>query len=132
MIKWVNACMVSMASQCNLSTQTTSACTVYKNQRHNFKLTKMSLEKIIDEICEISFDLLEEFCQGATNCFIGCTIDGQNNLVDIKLIIERNERLFLNSNLTLEVKLTLICLLIFGADTNLVLKIVKNGIRFIF
>ena len=58
----------------------------------------MSLEKIVDEICEISFDFLEEFCQGETNCFIGCTIDGQNNLVDIKLIIERNEKLFLNSN----------------------------------
>ena len=58
----------------------------------------MSLEKIVDEICEISFDFLEEFCQGEMNCFIGCTIDGQNNLVDIKLIIERNEKLFLNSN----------------------------------
>ena len=58
----------------------------------------MSLEKIVDEICEISFDFLEEFCQGEMNCFIGCTIDGQNNLVDIKLIIERNEQLFLNSN----------------------------------
>ena len=58
----------------------------------------MSLEKIVDEICEISFDLLEEFCQGEMNCFISCTIDGQNNLVDIKLIIERNEQLFLNSN----------------------------------
>ena len=32
------------------------------------------------------------------NCFKICTIDGQNNLVDIKLIIERNENLFLNSN----------------------------------
>ena len=58
----------------------------------------MPLEKIVDEICEISFDFLEEFYQGETNCFIGCTIDGQNNLVDIKLIIERNEKLFLNSN----------------------------------
>ena len=54
----------------------------------------MSLEKIVDEICEISFDFLEEFCQGEMNCFIGHTIDGQNNLVDIKLIIERNEKLF--------------------------------------
>ena len=65
-----------------------------KNQRHNFKLRKMSLEKTADEICEISFDFLEEFCQGETNCFISYTIDGQNNLVDIKLIIERNEKLF--------------------------------------
>ena len=73
----------------------------------------MSLEKIVDEICEISFDFLEEFCQGEMNCFIGCTIDRQNNLVDIKLIIERHEKLFLNSNSTLEVKLTLICLLMF-------------------
>ena len=58
----------------------------------------MSLEKIVDEICEISFDFLEEFCQGEMNCSINYTIDGQNNLVDIKLIIERNEKLFLNSN----------------------------------
>ena len=58
---------------------------------------KMPLEKIVDEICEISFDFLEEFCQGETNDFISCTIDGQNNLGDIKLIIERNEKLFLNS-----------------------------------
>ena len=69
-----------------------------KNGIHNFKLRKMSLEKIVDEICEISFDFLEEFCQGEMNCFIICTIDGQNNLVEIKLIIERNEQLFLNSN----------------------------------
>ena len=54
----------------------------------------MSLEKIVDEICEISFDFLEEFCQGEMNCFIICIVDGQNNLVDIKLIIERNEQLF--------------------------------------
>ena len=58
----------------------------------------MSLEKIVDEICEIPFDFLEEFCQDEMNCFISYTIDGQNNLVDIKLIIERNEKLFLNSN----------------------------------
>ena len=58
----------------------------------------MSLENIVDEICEISFDFLEDFCQGEMNCFINCTIDGQNNLVDIKFIIERNEQLFLNSN----------------------------------
>ena len=58
----------------------------------------MSLENIVDEICEISFDFLEEFCQGEMKCFISCTIDGQNNLVDIKLIIERNKELFLNSN----------------------------------
>ena len=58
----------------------------------------MSLEMIVDEICEISFDFLEEFCQGEMNCFTICTIDGQNNLVDIKLIIERNEQLCLNSN----------------------------------
>ena len=58
----------------------------------------MSLEKIVDEICEISFDFLEELCQGEMNCFISYTIDGKNNLVDIKLIIERNEKLFLNSN----------------------------------
>ena len=57
----------------------------------------MSLERIVDEICEISFDFLEEFCQGEMNCFISCTIDGQNNLVDINLIIEINEKLFLNS-----------------------------------
>ena len=43
----------------------------------------MSLEKIVDEIFEISFDFLEKFCQVETNCFISCTIDGQNNLVDI-------------------------------------------------
>ena len=58
----------------------------------------MSLEKIADAICEISFDFLEEFCQGEMNCFTSHTIDGQNNLVDIKVIIERNEKLFLNSN----------------------------------
>ena len=58
----------------------------------------MSLENIVDELCEISFDFLEEFCQGETNYFINCTIDGQNNLGEIKLIIERNEKLFLNSN----------------------------------
>ena len=32
-----------------------------KHQRHNFKLRKMSLEKIVDEICEISFDFLQDF-----------------------------------------------------------------------
>ena len=64
----------------------------------------MSLEKIVDEICEISFDFLEEFCQGEVNCFIICTIDGQNNLVDIKLIIERNEQLFLNSNFYIRIE----------------------------
>ena len=69
-----------------------------KNGIHNFKLRKMSSEKIVDEICEISFDFFEEFCQGEMNCFIICTIDGQNNLVEIKLITERNEQLFLNSN----------------------------------
>ena len=69
-----------------------------KNGIHNFKLRKLSLEKIVDEICEISFDFFEEFCQSEVNCFIICTIDGQNNLVEIKLIIERNEQLFLNSN----------------------------------
>ena len=84
---------------------------MYMHSVQRIKVTKMSLENIVDEICEISFDFLEEFCQGELNCFISCTIDGQNNLVDIKLIIERNEKLFLNS--TLEVKLTLICLLIF-------------------
>ena len=58
----------------------------------------MSLENIVDEICEISFDFLEEFCQCEMNCIISCTIDGQNNLVDIKIIIERNEKLILNCN----------------------------------
>ena len=32
------------------------------------------------------------------NCIISCTIDGQNNLVDIKIIIERNEKLILKCN----------------------------------
>ena len=50
----------------------------------------MSLENIVDEICEISFDFLEEFCQGEMNCFIICNLTS-----------------------TSEVKLTLICLLIF-------------------
>ena len=69
-----------------------------KNQRHNFFTHTNVFRKDLDEICEISFDFLEEFCQGEMNCFIICTIGGQNNLVDIKLIIERNEQLFLNSN----------------------------------
>ena len=41
---------------------------------------------------------LEEFCHCEMNCIISCTIDGQSNLVEIKIIIERNEKLFLNCN----------------------------------
>ena len=58
----------------------------------------MSLENIVDKICQKSFDFLEKFSQCETNCLISCTIDGQNNLVDIIIIIERNDKLILKCN----------------------------------
>ena len=60
--------------------------------------TEMSLEDIVDKICQKCFDFLEEFSQCETNGLISCTIDGQNNLVDIIIINERNGKLILKCN----------------------------------
>ena len=58
----------------------------------------MSLENILGKICPKSFDFLEEFSQCEMNCLISCTIDGQNNSVDIMIIIDRNDKLILKCN----------------------------------
>ena len=60
--------------------------------------TEKSLEDIVYKICQKCFDFLEEFSQCETNCLISCTIDGQSNLVDIIIIIERNDKLILKCN----------------------------------
>ena len=59
--------------------------------------TEMSLKDIVDKICQKCFDFLEEFSQYEMNCLISCTIDGQNNLVNIIIIIERNDKLIFRS-----------------------------------
>ena len=58
----------------------------------------MSLENIVDKICQKLFDFLEEFSQYEANCLISCTVDEQNNLVDIIIVIDKNDKLILKCN----------------------------------
>ena len=98
MIKWGNLVWSAWPVSAIWVTLKPHVQCTYIVKNHSHSSTKMSLENIVDEICQKSFDFLEEFCQCETNCVISCTIDGQNNLVDIKIIIKRNEKIISNSN----------------------------------